>query len=161
MAALKWLCHHALSRFTHYILLSLIITDLYNIWSHGCYLLQLEARRINYREAWWKNREELFLKVCHPAFSFLCDCNNSVIRKEIAISRLSLGNYINRRHTAHRGWQRGLEAIFFFFFSEMPIDIAAFAYAAAVAGGGVLGYVKSSEFESWGRFDSRRYSRSS
>lgn len=29
----------------------------------------------------------------------------------------------------------------------MPIDIAAFAYAAAVAGGGVLGYVKSSEFD--------------
>ncbi|XP_077256374.1 transmembrane protein 14C [Temnothorax americanus] len=31
---------------------------------------------------------------------------------------------------------------------EMPIDIAAFAYAAAVAGGGVLGYVKSSSIPS-------------
>lgn len=30
----------------------------------------------------------------------------------------------------------------------MPFDIPAFAYAAAVAGGGVLGYVKSSEFNS-------------
>ncbi|KAL0109903.1 hypothetical protein PUN28_013502 [Cardiocondyla obscurior] len=30
----------------------------------------------------------------------------------------------------------------------MPIDIAAFAYAAAVAGGGVLGYVKSSSIPS-------------
>lgn len=30
----------------------------------------------------------------------------------------------------------------------MPIDITAFAYAALVAGGGVLGYVKSSEFDS-------------
>lgn len=28
----------------------------------------------------------------------------------------------------------------------MPIDFAAFAYAASVAGGGILGYVKSSEF---------------
>lgn len=28
----------------------------------------------------------------------------------------------------------------------MPIDIPAFAYAVAVAGGGILGYVKSSEF---------------
>jgi len=33
-----------------------------------------------------------------------------------------------------------------FLLADMPIDIAAFAYAAAVAGGGVLGYVKSSEF---------------
>lgn len=30
----------------------------------------------------------------------------------------------------------------------MPIDIPAFAYAAAVAGGGILGYVRSSEFMS-------------
>lgn len=28
----------------------------------------------------------------------------------------------------------------------MPIDIPAFAYAATVAGGGILGYVKSSEY---------------
>lgn len=27
----------------------------------------------------------------------------------------------------------------------MPIDYAAFAYAASVAGGGILGYVKSSK----------------
>jgi len=32
------------------------------------------------------------------------------------------------------------------FYSEMPIDILAFAYAVPVAGGGILGYVKSSEF---------------
>ncbi|CAL1683355.1 unnamed protein product [Lasius platythorax] len=30
----------------------------------------------------------------------------------------------------------------------MPIDIPAFAYAAAVAGGGILGYVKSSSIPS-------------
>lgn len=29
----------------------------------------------------------------------------------------------------------------------MPIDIPAFAYAATVAGGGIFGYVKSSESE--------------
>lgn len=29
----------------------------------------------------------------------------------------------------------------------MPIDYAAFGYAAAVAGGGILGYVKSSKFK--------------
>lgn len=28
----------------------------------------------------------------------------------------------------------------------MPIDFPAFAYAAAVAGGGILGYVKSRKF---------------
>lgn len=28
----------------------------------------------------------------------------------------------------------------------MPIDYAAFAYAVSVAGGGILGYVKSSKY---------------
>lgn len=59
----------------------------------------------------------------------------------VAINGISA--VISRLHIAHQSSREDQCEIEL---SEMPIDIPAFAYAVAVAGGGVLGYVKSSEF---------------